>query len=82
SSTIIVNDLSPESVGMLLAFYEAKTVYEAFIWGINPFDQFGVELGKTMAGDIRNRMVDKNEAKESGKLDPITEFYIEKLFNK
>ena len=81
SSTIIVNDLSPESVGMLLAFYEAKTVYEAFIWGINPFDQFGVELGKTMAGDIRNRMVDKNEAKESGKLDPITEFYIEKLFN-
>ena len=81
SSTIIVNDLSPESVGMLLAFYEAKTVYEAFIWGINPFDQFGVELGKTMAGDIRKRMVDKNETKESKNLDPITEFYIEKLFN-
>ena len=53
SSTIVLSDLSPESVGRLLAFYEAKTVYEAAIWGINPFDQFGVELGKVTAGKIR-----------------------------
>lgn len=81
SSTIILNALTPESIGLLLAFYEAKTVYEAFIWDINPFDQFGVELGKTMTTDIRKRIAAKNENKESAKLDSITEFYIEKLFD-
>ncbi len=61
SSTIVINDLSPENIGRLLSFYEAKTVFEAFVWDINPFDQFGVELGKTMAGEIRSSMARKNE---------------------
>ncbi len=64
SSTLLLNDLSPENIGRLLSFYEAKTVFEAFIWDINPFDQFGVELGKTMASDIRASMVKKNENPE------------------
>lgn len=61
SSTLLIRDLSPESIGRLLAFYEARTVFEAFIWDINPFDQFGVELGKTMASELRSHLAKKNE---------------------
>jgi glucose-6-phosphate isomerase len=82
SSTLVLETLEPEDVGRLLAFYEARTVYEAFLWGINPFDQFGVELGKVMAGDIRNQMAARNQ--DSGhrfdECDPITQFYLEALF--
>jgi glucose-6-phosphate isomerase len=83
SSTILLTDLSPENVGRLLAFYEAKTVFEAFIWGINPFDQFGVELVKTMASGIRNdiKMKNENENHNLDKSDPISRFYLETLFS-
>lgn len=83
SSTMILNDLSPESVGGLLAFYEAKTVFEAFVWGINPFDQFGVELGKTLATDIRKQIAAKNRNPEHcfENLSPIAEFYLNTLFS-
>lgn len=83
SSTIVLPDLSPESVGRLLSFYEAKTVYEAFLWGINPFDQFGVELGKQLASGIRKEMADRNENPDHvfSKTDPITAHYLEKLFS-
>jgi glucose-6-phosphate isomerase len=83
SSTILLNNLSPENVGRLLAFYEAKTVFEAFIWGINPFDQFGVELGKTMASGIRNEIKMKNENKDHSfdESDSISRFYLDTLFS-
>ena len=83
SSTILLNDLSPENIGRLLAFYEAKTVFEAFIWGINPFDQFGVELGKILATDIRKEMAMKNQDKSHTfeNVDPITKFYLDTLFS-
>ena len=83
SSTILLNDLSPENIGRLLAFYEAKTVFEAFIWGINPFDQFGVELGKILATDIRKEMAMKNQNKSHTfeNVDPITKFYLDTLFS-
>ena len=83
SSTILLNDLSPENVGRLLAFYEAKTVFEAFIWGINPFDQFGVELGKTMASGIRNEIKMKNENGNYNfdESDSISRFYLDTLFS-
>ncbi|MDE0285853.1 MAG: glucose-6-phosphate isomerase [Gammaproteobacteria bacterium] len=52
STTILYDRLDPYTLGMLLAMYEHKTFVEAAIWGINPFDQWGVELGKTLAGQI------------------------------
>ena len=52
STTILYDGLDPYTLGMLLAMYEHKTFVEAAIWGINPFDQWGVELGKTLAGRI------------------------------
>jgi glucose-6-phosphate isomerase len=83
SSTLILKDLSPESIGKLLSFYEARTVFEAFIWGINPFDQFGVELGKVLAGKIRQEMADRNmdSAHSLDSTDATTRFYMEMLFS-
>jgi glucose-6-phosphate isomerase len=83
SSTIVVEDLEPESVGRLLAFYEAKTVFEAFVWGINPFDQFGVELGKVTAGRLRTEMAARNRdaAHDFSGVDPINRRYLRMLFN-
>ncbi len=82
SSIIIMNDLSPTNIGRLLSFYEAQTVYKAFIWDINPFDQFGVELGKTIATDIRGEIARKNQDGDYrfDNTDPYTKFYLETLF--
>ncbi len=49
SSTILLQDLDPRTLGALIAFYEARVFVNAALLGINPFDQFGVELGKEMA---------------------------------
>ncbi|SDT99821.1 glucose-6-phosphate isomerase [Desulfobacula phenolica] len=83
SSTLVINNLTPESIGMLLAFYEARTVYEGFILGINPFDQFGVELGKILASQIRDHIKQKNtdETYTFDSFDPATKFYLDTLFN-
>ena len=56
STTILYERLDPYTLGMLLALYEHKTFVEAVIWGINPFDQWGVELGKTLAGRIAGEL--------------------------
>ena len=83
SSTLLLESLSPENIGRLLSFYEAKTLYEAFIWDINPFDQYGVELGKKMASGIREEMAAKNQDKDHSfvHLDQNTQFYLESLYS-
>ncbi|MGE0842315.1 glucose-6-phosphate isomerase [Pseudonocardia sp.] len=49
TSTILAAELSPSVLGQLIAFYEHVTFVEGSIWGIDSFDQWGVELGKVMA---------------------------------
>jgi glucose-6-phosphate isomerase len=49
SMTILLDNVTPHSLGALIAFYEHRTFANAVLLGINPFDQFGVELGKEMA---------------------------------
>ncbi len=49
STVILLPELSPAALGQLVALYEHRTVVQAAIWGINPFDQWGVELGKQLA---------------------------------
>ncbi len=49
SSTILVPRLTPSTLGQLIAFYEHVTFVEGTIWGIDSFDQWGVELGKMLA---------------------------------
>ena len=52
SSTILARKLTPAVLGQLIAFYEHVTFVEGTIWGINSFDQWGVELGKVMAKQL------------------------------
>jgi len=53
SGVILVDRLGPSSLGQLLALYEHRVFVESVIWDINPFDQFGVELGKVLAKTIQ-----------------------------
>jgi glucose-6-phosphate isomerase len=52
SATILLDDLNPATLGALIAFHEHRTFANAVLMGINPFDQFGVELGKDIARQI------------------------------
>ena len=54
SSLLLADRLTPYTMGGLLALYEAKIVFQGFIWNINSFDQEGVQLGKVLA----NRLLD------------------------
>ena len=71
SSTILLDRLDPRTLGALLAFYEHRTFANAVLLGINPFDQFGVELGKQMA-----RAIDDPATRE--RFDPSTRALIER----
>jgi glucose-6-phosphate isomerase len=55
STTILLDRLEPATLGALIAFYEHRTFANAALLGINPFDQFGVELGKEMAKQLDSR---------------------------
>jgi glucose-6-phosphate isomerase len=52
SNTILYRRLDPATLGKLIALYEHKIFVEGVIWGINSFDQWGVELGKTLAAQL------------------------------
>jgi glucose-6-phosphate isomerase len=52
STTILADELTPATLGRLVALYEHKVFVQGTIWGINSFDQWGVELGKALAGRI------------------------------
>jgi glucose-6-phosphate isomerase len=52
SNTILANRLTPETLGKLVALYEHSVFTQGVIWNINPFDQWGVELGKVLAQRI------------------------------
>jgi len=71
SATILLDQLDPRTLGALIAFYEQRTFAEAVLTGINPFDQFGVELGKSMANAI-------DDPDSRAGFDPSTQALIEK----
>ena len=54
TNTIFVNQLTPESLGKLIAMYEHKIFVQGVVWNVFSYDQFGVELGKQLASKILN----------------------------
>lgn len=60
SSMMVLNSLSAYALGQLLALYEHKVFTESVFWNLNPFDQWGVELGKTLAMPIQNALETDN----------------------
>ncbi|WP_249978131.1 glucose-6-phosphate isomerase [Vreelandella olivaria] len=61
SSTLLLDELTPKNLGALIALYEHKVFVQGVIWNINSFDQWGVQLGKRIAGEISER-IDANAA--------------------
>ena len=71
SATILMDKLDPHALGALIAFYEHRTFVNAVLLGINPFDQFGVELGKKIAREL-------GEAGDEGSFDASTRALIDR----
>jgi glucose-6-phosphate isomerase len=71
SATILLDRLDARTLGALLAFYEHRTFANAVLLGINPFDQFGVELGKAIARELA-------EGANDSDLDPSTRALMER----
>jgi glucose-6-phosphate isomerase len=83
SNTILLDELSPRTLGALIALYEHKVFVEAMIWRINPFDQWGVEWGKRLAGEIDAALAGKSApngaAGQGAPVDPATAAGIARL---
>ncbi|MFA6431033.1 MAG: glucose-6-phosphate isomerase [Candidatus Margulisiibacteriota bacterium] len=83
SSTLMLQELTPFTAGLLLAWTEHRAAAKGFIWGINSFDQEGVQLGKVLGVDLRNRMLGFHSSKvldETG-LNPSTALLLENFMN-
>ena len=74
TNTLLFDRLDPSTLGMLIALYEHKVFVQSVVWNINPFDQWGVELGKQLAGKILPELRDagtisQHDASTSGLID-------------
>ena len=70
SNTLVVERISPRRLGALVAMYEHKVFVQSVVWGINAFDQWGVELGKELGKGVYNRLVGSDETNAD---DPSTQ---------
>lgn len=75
SSTIMLDELTPETLGGLIALYEHKVFVQSVIWEINPFDQWGVEKGKKLASSL----LPEFQSQVSGGLDSSTRGLIQRV---
>ena len=80
TTTILLDELTPRTLGTLLALYEQKVFCQGVLWNINSFDQWGVEIGKRLAGGIHPALIgDKrlagSQAKTQSVIDHITRSY-------
>ncbi len=72
SNVILMERLTPHTLGALIALYEHKIFVQGVIWGINSFDQWGVELGKELARELLPLIGTAQESPAAANLDPST----------
>jgi glucose-6-phosphate isomerase len=77
SSTLLLDELTPYSLGALIALYEHKVFVQSVIWDINPFDQWGVEMGKKIAVDTLEQI--RGEGPEFSSADGSTAGLLERI---
>jgi glucose-6-phosphate isomerase len=78
SMVILLDDLSPANLGRLLAFYEHRVFVQSVMWNINAFDQWGVELGKTLAALIRPVLAGEGRVSAESGLTDLVEYINER----
>tara|TARA_B110000037_G_scaffold25221_1_gene29577 strand:+ start:7443 stop:9080 length:1638 start_codon:yes stop_codon:yes gene_type:complete len=76
TNTLLIDQLTPETLGSLIALYEHKIFVQGVIWNIFSYDQWGVELGKQLATNILSDI----EGSTKGQHDPSTQLLLE-IFN-
>ena len=64
--------MTPHALGALIALYEHRVFSSGAVWGINSFDQWGVELGKALASDLLPRLASPTTAADAAGLDAST----------
>ncbi|CAM5518633.1 glucose-6-phosphate isomerase [Eoetvoesiella caeni] len=80
SSLVVLPKLSPYTLGALLALYEHKVFVQSVVWGINPFDQWGVEYGKVLAKGIVQELAGARPGPDEGQRhDASTRHWIEEF---
>jgi len=62
STFLLLEELNPATLGALIALQEHRVFVSGSLWGINSFDQWGVELGKVLAKDVEARLLSGNAA--------------------
>jgi glucose-6-phosphate isomerase len=79
TNVLLLDQLTPHAVGQLLALYEHRTAVQGFVWGINSFDQWGVELGKSMAKSVGTQIAQLRAGAQiaSSGLNPSTTALLE-----
>ncbi|TVS07921.1 MAG: hypothetical protein EA424_29235 [Planctomycetaceae bacterium] len=84
SNVLLLDQLTPYTTGQLLALYEHRTAVQGFVWGINSFDQYGVQLGKVTADSIRDQIAQrrKNPAAPMGDFNSSTIALLEAYLKK
>ena len=65
SSTLLASELSPRTLGQIVAAYEHKVFVQGVLWDVNSFDQWGVELGKTLAKALQARLDGSGDGDDS-----------------
>ena len=75
SNSILIDELTPFNLGMLLAMYEHKIFVQGTIWGINPFDQWGVEYGKVLAKAIEPELNRDQTLHHDSSTNGLIDFY-------
>ncbi|MGW0038225.1 glucose-6-phosphate isomerase [Gordonia sp. NPDC003376] len=77
TTSILAPELTPSVIGQLIALYEHQVFVEGAIWGINPFDQWGVELGKTQAIELLGVITDPQApaAQSDSSTDELVRWY-------
>jgi len=79
TTTILVDELTPHTLGALIALYEHKIFTQGIVWGINSFDQWGVELGKQLAGVILGEIADGEvTAEHDSSTTALLRYYFER----
>ncbi|MFY8188532.1 MAG: glucose-6-phosphate isomerase [Flavobacterium sp.] len=76
TNTLLIEKLTPKSLGSLIALYEHKIFVQGVIWNIFSYDQWGVELGKQLATKILNEINDAKVATHDGSTSMLLDFYI------
>jgi glucose-6-phosphate isomerase len=79
SNIFLAKSLSPKALGQIIGLYEAKIFCQGIIWQINSFDQYGVELGKLLAGQIEGSL---NTSNHSFGFDSSTNSLLDYIKNK